>query len=262
MTLITLLLVALAAWTGPLAPPGSGVPPSATPVLHLMPDTLDPSGLWLTEDSSAVIRIEDCGEELCGFIHWLPAQAPEFDRQNPDEDLQDRPLCGLPLLWGFTRNPDRSLEWKDGQLYAADEGNTYSGRIRLEDPDRLELRGYRGIPLFGRSQTWTRASPEAYPPCDPPGSVGVIGNAPQPLVQSPSDGLSAGPVEVAGPLAPLQQIHDLVVKIAILPFKLSQVPGPPPGLQCKGPREGPVHFALSWHERRLQLGTGGSGGAE
>ncbi len=141
------------------------------------PDTLpDPTGLWLTEDENAVIAIEWCADTLCGTIHWMEAEAPGTDVENPDESLRDRPLCGLEILSGFTPNPDREGEWEDGEVYAADEGSTYSGRIRMEDPDRLELRGYRGITLFGRSQSWVRVDEEDFPRCTPPdsGSVGVV----------------------------------------------------------------------------------------
>ena len=129
---------------------------------------LDPTGLWLTAAESAVVEIERCDDELCGRVYWLEDDAALYDEENPDRDLRDRPLCGLPILWGFEQNPDRPGEWRDGQVYAADDGNTYSARIRVQDAGELELRGYRGIALFGRSESWTRVSSDDFDRCEPP----------------------------------------------------------------------------------------------
>lgn len=128
----------------------------------------DPTGLWLTEDETAVIAIQECPDGLCGEIHWLAEEGREYDDENPDPDLRDRPLCGLEILSGFERHPRRDYEWRDGEVYAADEGRTYSGRIRVEGADELELRGYRGVALIGRSQMWVRVSEDDYPRCEPP----------------------------------------------------------------------------------------------
>ncbi|TVP60586.1 MAG: DUF2147 domain-containing protein [Gemmatimonadales bacterium] len=128
----------------------------------------DPTGLWLTAAETAVIEIDRCDDELCGWIYWLEEGGMRYDEENPDEELRDRPLCGLPILYDFTQNPNRETEWRDGRVYAADDGNTYSGRIRVQSTDELELRGYRGIALFGRSETWTRVSAEDFDRCEPP----------------------------------------------------------------------------------------------
>ena len=152
------LLVALPALT-----PGS--PPAPPPVQP------DPTGLWITEEETSVIRIQECDAGLCGDIHWLAPDARQFDTENRDRSLRDRPLCGLEILRDFEQNPDNPAEWRDGEVYAADDGRTYSARIRVQGPDELELRGYRGIALIGRSQTWVRVDQEDYPRCEPPGAT-------------------------------------------------------------------------------------------
>ena len=47
-----------------------------------------------------------------------------------------------------------------GTIYDPSTGNTYSCRLTLEGADRLLLRGYLGIPLIGRTTTWTRVGTE------------------------------------------------------------------------------------------------------
>jgi uncharacterized protein (DUF2147 family) len=146
-----------------LPPPDPG--PASAPVQEPAA-----TGLWLIEAETAVIRIERCDEGICGAVHWIAEGGPVRDEQNPDPELRSRPLCGLRILEGFERNPDDATEWGGGELYAADEGSTYRGRIRVAGADRLDLRGYVGIPLFGRSQTWVRVSEEDFPACEPPSS--------------------------------------------------------------------------------------------
>lgn len=130
----------------------------------------DPTGFWLVEDETAVIHIEECDAGICGLIHWLDPEGDGevYDVENPDEELRDRPLCGLEILRDFERDPDDPGRWEDGEIYAPDDGRTYSARVEVQGPDELEVRGYRGIALIGRSQTWTRVSPENFPECEPP----------------------------------------------------------------------------------------------
>jgi uncharacterized protein (DUF2147 family) len=46
--------------------------------------------------------------------------------------------------------------WDKGRIYDPESGKTYKSKMTLAAPNRLEIRGYVGIPLFGRSTTWTR----------------------------------------------------------------------------------------------------------
>jgi uncharacterized protein (DUF2147 family) len=117
-------------------------------------------GRWLTQEKSAVVEIYRCGENaLCGRLVWLRMKPTEdnphaVDIHNPAPALRNRPLCGLPIMWGLEpEGPDR---WAGGTLYDPESGNTYSGKITLNPDGTLSLRGYLGISLLGRSQNWTR----------------------------------------------------------------------------------------------------------
>jgi uncharacterized protein (DUF2147 family) len=69
---------------------------------------------------------------------------------------KDQPIEGMTFIWGV-KNTD-SGEWEEGQLLDPESGTVYNGNITLgDDPSELEVRGYVGISLFGRSQTWLRA---------------------------------------------------------------------------------------------------------
>jgi uncharacterized protein (DUF2147 family) len=123
-------------------------------------------GIWNTEDKEAEIMIYKCGVKHCGKIVWsrepdYPADSKEgkpgtpiLDHNNPDPKLRRCPLIGLQILYDFTFSDDN--QWKGGRIYNPDNGKTYSGTITLVSPHQLNLRGFVGISLIGRTSTWTR----------------------------------------------------------------------------------------------------------
>ena len=121
----------------------------------------DVLGFWLVEEKTAVIEMKkDPDGTYYGEIVWLKdlhtgAAKEKLDINNPDEALKKRSLLGLKNTWGFTFDGDD--EWTDGNIYDPKSGKTYSAKMELEDDgNQLELRGYVGVPLFGRSTEWTR----------------------------------------------------------------------------------------------------------
>lgn len=127
--------------------------------------TDDILGEWKTELDESKVEIFRCGEKLCGKIVWLknplytdgndgPVGSPILDRKNPDPARRSRPLVGLQIMNGFTAQGNDS--WGNGTCYDPKSGKTYRGKMHLASPKRLELRGYVGIPLFGRTSVWTR----------------------------------------------------------------------------------------------------------
>jgi uncharacterized protein (DUF2147 family) len=122
-------------------------------------------GLWKTADDESNLEFFRCGEKVCVRIAWLkepnytdgkegPLGMPKIDRNNPDPALRNRPMVGLQIMEGFT--PAGDDRWEGGIIYDPDNGKTYRGKLHLLSPDRLELRGYIGISLFGRSYVLTR----------------------------------------------------------------------------------------------------------
>lgn len=124
------------------------------------------TGTWKTADGRALIEMYHCGTNICGRVAWLrepyfPADdreglacKPRSDRHNPNPELRNRRVIGLQIMEGFTREADN--RWEHGTIYDSDTGKTYRSRLTLIAPNRLDLHGYIGIPLLGRSQIWTR----------------------------------------------------------------------------------------------------------
>lgn len=112
-------------------------------------------GYW-REPGGSVILISRCDHLLCVQIAMLSSRSPAAaDSHNPDPKLRNRPLCGLRIGEGFTEvDPQHA---RGGHLYDPKSGRTYSGQMSAEG-NLLHLRGYVGLPIFGRTATWQRAS--------------------------------------------------------------------------------------------------------
>ena len=116
-----------------------------------------PAGVWDTGESH--VDIYECGALLCGRIIALdePLDADgkeKTDGNNPDPALRSRPIIGMDLIAGFSRKSDR--EWTGGTIYDPRDGKTYKCRMSVQDDGTLEVRGYVGLPLFGKTVVWTR----------------------------------------------------------------------------------------------------------
>ncbi len=116
-------------------------------------------GIWLTAGKEpAKIQIYKSGEKFYGKIIWLKNPAdngkPKVDGNNPDKSKRSNPVMGLVLLSGFKFDGDD--EWNGGDIYDPESGKTYGSYLYLKDNNTLKVRGYIGISLFGRTETWTR----------------------------------------------------------------------------------------------------------
>ena len=125
-------------------------------------DLGSPVGLWKTIDDEtgkpkAIVRIDDEGGRLTGRITRLI----DPSRPNPtcdacSDDRKGKPIEGMAFLTGLGRNADGSA-WEGGEILDPNNGKVYRARAKLVDDGRkLEVRGYIGAPLFGRTQTWIR----------------------------------------------------------------------------------------------------------
>ena len=110
-------------------------------------------GYWVVP-SGSIIHIAPCGTRLCLDIVALSREArATTDVHNPNPSLRMRPLCGLRIGQGFIERDPQHAE--GGQIYDPKSGRTYRGSMTA-DGDLLNLRGYVGIKLFGRTETWKR----------------------------------------------------------------------------------------------------------
>ena len=110
-----------------------------------------PSGEWVVEDHTAVVRISKCGGGYCGFV--AKGQAAK-DYRNPDPSKRNRSVIGIEVFFGM--RPSGPNSWS-GQTYNSEDGQMYAGKITLTGPATLQVEGC--VPGGGPcgSQNWTRA---------------------------------------------------------------------------------------------------------
>ncbi|SFF90843.1 DUF2147 domain-containing protein [Pontibacter chinhatensis] len=136
LTLVMLLFLSSAAWA----------------------QSLSPIGIWTNEEGKAKFEIYKCGDKLCGKIVSLKEPLrngkPKLDENNPDKKLRTKPLIGLPFMKGFEYDGDN--KWDEGTIYDPESGKTYSCYMKMVSKDKMEVKGYIGISLIGRTQHWTR----------------------------------------------------------------------------------------------------------
>lgn len=117
-------------------------------------------GVWKTGDGNAMVKIYKNGEKFQGKIVWLKEPndpetgKPKVDKNHSDEASRTRPILGLVNIWGFSYK-DKNV-WEDGNIYDPKNGNTYSCTIKMLNANTLEVRGYIGVSLIGRTDTWTK----------------------------------------------------------------------------------------------------------
>jgi uncharacterized protein (DUF2147 family) len=119
------------------------------------------NGLWWNEDRSGIVELIVVEQSVTGITRW--GDKPEIDRHNPDPALQKRSLKDMTFLWGFEYD-SKSNTWKDGKVYDPNNGKTYSAKMHLDKAgNSLEMRGYVGISLFGRTATFERVQEQDMP---------------------------------------------------------------------------------------------------
>ncbi len=112
-------------------------------------------GVWLTAKKDGKFQIYKVGNKYYGKVIWGTG-GDKYDSKNPDPKLRNKEIVGQTLLKDFVFDGDES--WDDGTIYDPREGKTYDCILKLKNANTLEVRGYVGISLFGRTETWTRVN--------------------------------------------------------------------------------------------------------
>tara|TARA_R110002111_G_scaffold249818_1_gene313903 strand:- start:841 stop:1314 length:474 start_codon:yes stop_codon:yes gene_type:complete len=117
-------------------------------------------GIWEPSHGKAKVKVEKIGEKYYGKIVWLrepidpETKAAKLDKNNPDEKMQNKPLRGYRILKDF-QYTDKN-EWTEGTIYDPENGNTYSCIIKMTDENTLDIRGFIGVSVLGRTDIWKR----------------------------------------------------------------------------------------------------------
>jgi uncharacterized protein (DUF2147 family) len=123
---------------------------------------MSPVGLWKTIDDNTgqakgLIRIQEVNGRFEGRIEKIfpkPGEdsAPKCDKC--DGHRRNQPILGMTILSGLTKQGD---EYQGGEILDPESGKIYRVKMKLADGGKkLEVRGFIGVSLFGRSQIWLR----------------------------------------------------------------------------------------------------------
>jgi len=119
-------------------------------------------GKWKNGEGTGIVEIyRTTSGHYAGKIIWLKEPIdpdtgkPKLDKRNPDESKRNEPTLGLINMHGFTYDEEDNI-WKEGHIYDPKNGKEYSCKMEMTDANTLKVRGYIGVSLIGRTDTWTR----------------------------------------------------------------------------------------------------------
>lgn len=140
-----LLMLAALLWFGALDAIAAEAP--ATPQGAL--------GRWLTQSGNFEIDIAACGQALCGTVVRVLGNQSMSRPGTEMKPADTKNAMGMKILTALMPADDGTLQ---GQIYNRENGKTYDCRVTLLAPDQLEIHAYKFLPIFGKSQIWTRVA--------------------------------------------------------------------------------------------------------
>jgi uncharacterized protein (DUF2147 family) len=117
------------------------------------------TGKWKTVDdetgeAKSIVEIYEQNGKIYGKITEILNPAKKNAKCTACKGAdKDKPYLGLVIIKGLTKDGD---EYTDGDILDPVKGKLYSCTIKLDGKDKLDVRGYVGISMLGRSQTWSR----------------------------------------------------------------------------------------------------------
>ncbi|SFA88872.1 Uncharacterized conserved protein, DUF2147 family [Flavobacterium swingsii] len=116
-------------------------------------------GKWKTiddktgETKSIVEVYENNGKVYGKVIEIFDATKRNRKCEKCEGTDKNKPVLGLVIIKGLTKDDD---EHNGGKILDPETGNLYKCILKISGKDKLEVRGYMGFALIGRSQTWVR----------------------------------------------------------------------------------------------------------
>ena len=112
-----------------------------------------------TKKEKSLVRVVEADGVVTGRIEKLidPEAKQDAVCDKCADDRKDKPVVGLTIIRGVKKNGGEDGLWDGGEILDPNNGKVYHSKLELKDSGKkLSVRGYIGIPLLGRSQTWLR----------------------------------------------------------------------------------------------------------
>jgi len=109
-------------------------------------------GKWLSPSKKGIVETYIQNNKLYGKLVWVKTERKDI--YNADKSLRNREVKGMIMLNDFIWE---APQWVEGKIYDAEGGSTYSSKMWLsEDKQTLNVRGYLGFSMLGRTEKFTR----------------------------------------------------------------------------------------------------------
>jgi uncharacterized protein (DUF2147 family) len=121
-----------------------------------------PLGRWQMIDDETntprgIVEVTQVNGELQGrFVEAYPRRGedPNAVCFKCEGERKDKPIVGMVILWGLEPT---GADWSGGHILDPTKGKVYQATLTLiEGGDKVRVRGFIGLSLFGRTQTWVR----------------------------------------------------------------------------------------------------------
>ncbi len=118
-----------------------------------------PIGTWKTIDdetkqAKSYVEIFEKDGKLYGKVIMILTKGKENAKcTDCTGALKNKPIVGMQILSGLKKD---GKEWNGGKIIDPNNGKEYKAKMSLNGSDKLDVRGYIGISLVGRTQTWQR----------------------------------------------------------------------------------------------------------
>ena len=148
--------------TFPLRPAALGLVLSLASGLAFAQAT--PAGLWKTVDDNtkkekSLVRIVETNGVYTGTVEKVidPDAPKDAVCKDCTDDRKDKPVVGMTIIRNMKQSAGDKAVWEGGDILDPNNGKVYSAKLKLvEGGKKLDVRGYIGTPLLGRTQTWQR----------------------------------------------------------------------------------------------------------
>ena len=123
-----------------------------------------PAGLWKTVDDNtkkekSLVRIVESGGVFTGKVEKVidPDSPKDAVCKVCTDERKDQPVLGMTIIRNMKQSYGDKAVFEGGDVLDPNNGKVYKAKLKLIDNgSKLEVRGYIGLPMLGRTQTWQR----------------------------------------------------------------------------------------------------------
>ena len=126
--------------------------------------SMSPAGLWKTVDDNtkkekSLVRIVETGGVYTGKVEKIidPDAPKDVVCKDCSDERKDKPILGMTIVRNMKQSDGDKAVFEGGDVLDPDNGKVYKAKLKVVDNgSKLDVRGYIGVPMFGRTQTWIR----------------------------------------------------------------------------------------------------------